>query len=74
MHGLSQAHFKEPTSQTIIPIMACQTRERCFKEATEDDEERDGGDLGRIYKSKLTGVFTPCKAKKQNADMKKFLN
>ena len=70
LHGLSQAHFKEPTSQTIIPIMACQTRERCFKEATEDDEERDqiffntknegfiiiNGDLRKMYAMRPVGL------------------
>ena len=63
LHGLSGAHYKEPTSQTTVAIIACQEHQRSFKEATEEDEEIDeiffnrknegfiiiNGDLRKLY-------------------------
>ena len=64
LHGLSQAqHYKEPTSQSTVAVIASQGRERTFKEATEEDGETDevflnrknegfiiiNGDLRKLY-------------------------
>ena len=63
LHGLSQSHYKEPTSQSTVPVIACQEQKRSFRDATEEDEETEtvffnrknegfiiiNGDLRKLY-------------------------
>ena len=63
LHGLTQAHYKDPTSQSTVPVIAFQERERTFKDATEEDAETEevffnrknegfmivNGDLRKLY-------------------------
>ena len=41
LHGLSQASYEEPASQTTISIKASQEQERLFRSSDENDEEVD---------------------------------
>ena len=70
LHGLSQSNYMEPTSQATVPIVACQTQERCFKDASEGDEGQDeifvnrkgeeftiiNGDLRKLYRLRPAGL------------------
>ena len=70
LHGLSQASYKEPTSQATISIKASQEHERCFRRSNENDEEVDdifinrknesfiiiNGDMRKLYSKRPPGA------------------